>query len=169
MIVFHWPDVCCNKVFKKKSKSKYHCQGLRVAVKGLLFAGASLFLPARVSDNATKAINSPWQRFWLEDSGDEGGKKGALSGACETWLQGCTATDTWSCKANRKHSAIFCGHKCHIQHVCHHGWWCVLLTALGTLETGDWCNTRGHVSPFMHFALAGCALSECVWPFLWGE
>lgn len=95
-----------------------------------------------------------------------GGKKGALSCVCETWLQGCTSADTGSSKANRKQSAIFRGHKCHIQRVCHHGWWCVLLTALGTLERGDWCNMRGHVSPFMHFALVGCALSQCVWPFL---
>lgn len=169
VIVFCWPDVCWNKVFKIKLKSKCYCQGVRVVVKGLLFAGASLFLPARDGDNATKAINSPWQRFWLEDSGDEGGKKGAPSCLCEMWFQGCSFADTWSCKANRKQSAIFFGHKCRIQHASHHGWWCVLLTALGTSERGDWCYMRGHVSPSMRFAVAGCALSQCVWPFLWGE
>lgn len=98
-----------------------------------------------------------------------GGKKGVLSCGWETWLQGCTSSDTWSYKTNRKQAAIFSGHKSRIQHVIHHGWWCVLLTALGTLERGDWCNMRGHVSLFMRFAVAGCVLSECVWPFLWGE
>ena len=55
-----------------------------------------------------------------------------------------------------------------IQQVCQHGWWRVVLTALGTLERGDWWNTRGHVGLFMRFAAAGCVLTDCMWPFLSG-
>lgn len=122
-----------------------------------------------------KAINSPWQRFWHKDPGDDGNSgivrlRDATSGFQLHWYpllegqQKAVCHFFWS-GSSKEHSAA-------VPHSARVSSWVVVCVINSTGNAGKgWLVKHAGVMSACSciFAMAGCVLSERVWPFLWGE